>query len=79
MESNSRIVQWSDGSYQLIVGDGVFPVKINPDENCFAYIQQNSVSNNTDYEDDSTDKGTGLYSCFHSYSLTHLFTQVVFI
>ena len=40
--------------------------KINPDENCFAYIQQNSVSNTTDYDEDTGDKGT-LTTYSHSY------------
>jgi RNA polymerase-associated protein LEO1 len=37
MESNARFVQWSDGSWQLRVGEEVFDVKRNPLLNQFAF------------------------------------------
>ena len=33
MESNARFVKWSDGSYQLVIGDSVFDSRILPTEN----------------------------------------------
>lgn len=33
IESNARILQWSDGSQQLVVGDAVFEMKTVPTEN----------------------------------------------
>jgi hypothetical protein len=33
MESNTRLVRWSDGSQQLIVGEAVFDLKVVPTEN----------------------------------------------
>lgn len=33
LESNARFVKWDDGTYQLIVGDATFNVKIVPTDN----------------------------------------------
>jgi len=32
MESNSRFLQWSDGSWSLAVGDELFDVQVEPNE-----------------------------------------------
>jgi hypothetical protein len=36
VESNARLIQWSDGSQQLVVGDAVFDMKSVPTDNWYA-------------------------------------------
>eukprot|EP01039_Chlorochromonas_danica_P009122 gene9121-10071_t len=40
LASNARLLKWSDGSYQLVVGNAVFQAKLHPAENCFAFEAQ---------------------------------------
>lgn len=38
MESNARFVKWSDGSYQLVIGDSVFDSRVLATENWLDYM-----------------------------------------
>mmetsp|Transcript_21059 Transcript_21059/g.30418 ORF Transcript_21059/g.30418 Transcript_21059/m.30418 type:complete len:503 (+) Transcript_21059:28-1536(+) len=42
-ESNARLVKWSDGSYQLVVGDEVFNAGVLPQTDSFIYAHRKSV------------------------------------
>lgn len=44
LESNARLIQWSDGTYQLVVGELVFDARLNASENGFVYHQQKSLA-----------------------------------
>jgi len=44
LESNARLVQWSDGTYQMVVGELVFDARLNAAENGFVYNQQKSLA-----------------------------------
>lgn len=35
--SNARLLKWSDGSCQLVVGDSVFKAMVLPTDNCYVY------------------------------------------
>jgi hypothetical protein len=38
VESNARLVKWKDGTYQLVVGDSIFNLKIIPTQNRLIYL-----------------------------------------
>lgn len=50
-ESNSRLVKYEDGTYQLVVGKAVFNSKIVPANGCYIFQEQSIIKDDPEDED----------------------------
>jgi hypothetical protein len=48
LESNTRLVKWADGTYQLVIGKSVFNSNMVPTENAYVFEQQKATVTQTD-------------------------------
>eukprot|EP01041_Mallomonas_annulata_P011858 gene11858-24850_t len=51
MESNARLVKWSDGSYQILVGDDTFEGRVAKQSNTYTYSRELSIPPPNESED----------------------------
>lgn len=59
MESNTRLVKWDDGSYQMVVGKAVFNAKLVKADNFYVYEQQKLMATS----DEQTQKEKTVWEC----------------
>lgn len=67
LESNTRLVKWDDGTYQLVVGKAIFNAKLVPTENIFIFEQQKATvtqkAEGLEEEEEEITRKTSCWEC----------------